>query len=144
MVERVARTVWEYTRLTAPAMGVTAAALATISAVVHVTRMNYDLSLDTVVFYSLCVCFVLLLAPIPVAYQRGVRLSQQAVFVYRVVLATFAGGIGTALTGTAAFAELKLDPVVRTFSGFALFLVIYWLNPSGFLSSEKAFQRRRS
>jgi hypothetical protein len=143
MTERILKTLWKYTWLTGTAMGVTALALATFSGLIRLHVSSYSLTFDTVVLYSLSTCFVLLLAFIFLAYQRGVQLSAQTVSVYRLVLALLASGVGSAFAGTIQGDEP--NPTIRATAGLALFVSVYWLNPAKFLSTnERSTSRRNS
>src|SRR5262245_56735446 len=135
MIDRIVKTIWIYAALTASAMAITAIGLATVSGLAQLSRYGISLSVETIVLYGLCTIFAVLLALIPIAQQRGVQMTAEAVFIYRVLLAVVAGGIGGAFV--AAVSTDDLNPALQSSTGLLLFFVVYIFNPARFLSAEE-------
>ena len=52
--------------------------------------------------------------------------TQLAIFIYRVVLALVAAGIGAVIPG---MIDVNVQPVIRAGGAIALFVIVFWFNP---------------
>jgi hypothetical protein len=57
-----------------------------------------------------------------------------AIFIYRVVLALAAAGIGAVIPG---MIDVNVAPVIRAGGAIALFMVIYWFRPADLIAQPQ-------
>lgn len=80
-------------------------------------------NLDKVLAFAFGCFFAVILLLIAIFDRKP---TQLAIFIYRVVLALVAAGIGAVIPG---MIDVNVQPVIRAGGAIALFVIVFWFNP---------------
>jgi hypothetical protein len=87
--------------------------------------------IDKVLAFAFGVVFVIVLLCISIFDRNPTPL---AIFIYRVVLALAAAGIGAVIPG---MIDVNVAPVIRAGGALALFVIVYWFRPADLIAKNQ-------